>query len=70
MFSAYSVISYLLPGPRNVQNIKIKPFTNTNQRGKTKTKKRKNDPEKENSENVKKSKLNSNVDIVISSDDE
>ena len=69
-YTPYSVISYLLPGPRSVQNMKIKPFTNTKQRGKTNTKKRKNAPEEECNVNMKKSKLKSNVDIVISSDDE
>ena len=71
-YTPYSVISYLLPGPRVVQNMKIKPFTTTNTttKQKTKTKKRKNAPEEESNENMKKSKLDSNVDIVISSDDE
>ena len=71
-YTPYSVISYLLPGPRTVQDVKIKPFSNTKQRAKTKTKKRKSALEEEYNanENIKKSKTDSNFDIVISSDDE
>ena len=67
-YTPYSVISYLLPGYRNVETLKIKPFPNLKSTtAKPKTKKRKN-TEKKNEESLKRNKLNSN--IVISSDDE
>ena len=70
-YTPYSVISYLLPGPRHVENIKIKPFPKLKLETKPKAKKRKNLCDKGGSQGSSKIiKSNSNVDIVISSDDE
>jgi len=74
-YTPYSVISYLLAGPRTVKNIKIKLFPNQKPiakiKAKSKAKKRKTIAEDEEGQsNVKKLKPEGNVDIVISSDDE
>ena len=68
-YTPYSVISYLLPGHRDVENVKIKPFPDLKSKAKPKKGKRKN-AEQNNESSSKKMKSNANLNIVISSDDE